>query len=150
MAILDIRNDFVEGVQEVFTTLFNDGKMDGIDLYLLSDETTNIYGEKKFKTFKPPVKLVAKVNLTPTQEEQDIGVIKDKSTFKVPLKDLQDKNIDVSHDNLEVLRKGIIKFQGEFFRIENILPRTYVEDVFLFYEFVCSEDKQVGNITLEE
>ena len=51
MADESIRKDFVDGVQEIFTTLFNDGVNDGINLYLMSDKTkTNVYGENKFKS----------------------------------------------------------------------------------------------------
>ena len=44
MADESIRKDFVDGVQEIFTTLFNDGKSDGLNLYLMSENTkTNFY-----------------------------------------------------------------------------------------------------------
>ena len=41
MADLSIRKDFVDGVQEIFTTLFNDGVTDGLDLYLMSENTSS-------------------------------------------------------------------------------------------------------------
>lgn len=150
MAQLDIRKDFVDGVLEVYSTMFNEGKTDGIDLYLLSKGNFNeTYRENKYKVYKPPIRLIARAILNPTQENLDIDVIKDKATFKVPLKALQEKGVDVSHENLEVLRKGVIVFQGIYFKIENILPRTYVEDVFLMYDFICSEDKQMSEIVVE-
>ena len=40
MADLSIRKDFVDGVQEIFTTLFNEGVTDGLDLYLMSKNKT--------------------------------------------------------------------------------------------------------------
>ena len=53
MADESIRKDFVDGVQEIFSTLFNDGVSDGIDLYLLSTQTKkNVYKESKVKIYQ--------------------------------------------------------------------------------------------------
>lgn len=141
MADLSIRNDFLGGTQEIFTTMFNDGVSDGLDLYLLSDKTkTSSYGESKVKIYKAPIKLVTQARINPTQGEQDVETVKGDAQFVVPLKDMMDKDIDVSVKGLAVLRKGVIDFHGTFYTIDNILPKAYVEDVFLLYTFVCTED----------
>ena len=151
MADESIRKDFVEGVQEIFTTLFNDGESDGVNLYLLSDNTnTNVYGENKYKTYKQPILLVAKATITPTQGEQDVEGIKDKSIFVIPLKSLQDNELGVTNNDLDIMRKGMIKFHGVYYTIDNILPKAYIEDVFLMYYFVCTEDKYTTEILIEE
>ena len=70
MADESIRKDFVDGVQEIFTTLFNDGKSDGLNLYLMSENTkTNVYKESKYKLYKAPIRLVTQARLTPTHGE---------------------------------------------------------------------------------
>lgn len=151
MADLSIRKDFVDGVNEIFTTLFNDGISDGINLYLLSDKTkTNVYGENKYKMYKAPKMLVAQARLTPTQGEQDVEVIKDKAVFIVPLKSLQERELGVTNADLDIMRKGVIEFHGVFYTIDNILPKAYIEDVFLMYHFVCTEDKYVTSVLVEE
>ena len=151
MADSSIRKDFVEGVHEIFTTLFNDGVTDGINLYLISEKTkTNVYGENKYKRYQAPKRLVAQARLTPTQGEQDVESIKDKAVFIVPLKSLQDKGLEVTNADLDILRKGVIEFHGVFYTIDNILPKAYIEDVFLMYHFVCTEDKYVTGILVEE
>lgn len=151
MADLSIRKDFVDGVQEIFTTLFNDGETDGIKLYLLSDNTKpNIYGENKYKVYQAPKMLTTQVRLTPTQGEEDVKGIKDQATFVVPLKSLQDRDLGVTNDDLDKMRKGVIEFHGVYYTIDNILPKAYIEDVFLMYHFVCTEDKNVKNILVEE
>ena len=150
MADLSIRKDFVDGVGEIFKTLFNEGVNDGIYLYLMSDKTkSNIYGENKYKTYKSPKILLAKAQLTPTQGEQDVEGIKDKAVFVVPLKSLQDNNLGVTNDDLDIMRKGVIKFHDVFYIIENILPKAYIEDVFLMYQFECVEDKHNKSILVE-
>lgn len=151
MADQSIRKDFVDGVHEIFTTLFNDGVSDGLDLYLMSDQTQpNVYGEEKYKTYKKPIRLVTQARLKPTQDDEDISVIKDKAEFIVPLKSLQDNNLDVTNDGLDIMRKGVIEFHGVFYTVENIIPKAYIEDVFLMYSFICTEDKYVKSVQVEE
>lgn len=151
MADLSIRKDFVDGVQEIFTTLFNDGETDGLNLYLMSEKTkTNVYGESKYKMYQQPKMLVTQARLTPTQGEQDVEGIKDKAVFVVPLKSLQDRELGVTNSDLDIMRKGVIEFHGVYYTIDNILPKAYIEDVFLLYHFVCTEDKNVSSILVEE
>lgn len=150
MADLSIRNDFVDGVHEIFTTLFNSGVEDGINLYLLSGSTrTNLYKESKYKRYKAPKMLVAQARLTPTQGEQDVEAIKDKATFIVPLKSLQERGLDITNNDLDEMRKGVIEFHGTYYTIDNILPKAYIEDVFLMYHFVCTEDKYTSSVLVE-
>ena len=151
MADLSIRKDFVDGVNEIFTTLFNDGVNDGIKLYLMSDKTkTNVYKESKYKKYKKPKLLVAKAYLEPFQGEEDVKAIKDAATFTVPLKSFQNNDLSVSGADLDEMRKGVIEFHGVFYTIDNIIPKAYVEDVFLMYNFVCTEDKNVTSISVED
>ena len=152
MADLSIRKDFVDGVQEIFTTLFNEGVTDGLDLYLMSENTSsnNVYRENKYKMYKAPKRLVTQARLTPTQGEKDVEVIKDKAVFVVPLRSLQDNNLGVTNNDLDIMRKGMIKFHGVYYTIDNILPKAYIEDVFLMYYFVCTEDKYTTEILIEE
>ena len=151
MADLSIRKDFVEGVQEIFTTLFNDGVNDGINLYLMSEKTkTNVYRESKYKKYKAPKLLVAQARLTPTQGEQDVESVKGQATFVVPLKSLQNRGLGVTTSDLDEMRRGVIEFHGVFYTIDNILPKAYIEDVFLMYDFVCTEDKYTTEVLVEE
>lgn len=153
MADLSIRNDFLEGTQEIFTTLFNDGVTDGLDLYLLSPNTkANVYNENKVKLYKKPIKLVTQARINPTQGEQDVETVKGNAEFVVPLKELMNKEIGVSTDELAVLRRGVIDFHGTLYTIDNILPKAYVTDVFLLYTFVCTEDLALSKsgVSVEE
>lgn len=141
MADLSIRKDFVDGVQEIFTTLFNDGENDGVNYYELDlDSTrTNIYGEAKIKKYKNPVMLVCKAEISPTHGVQNVESVKDSSTFTVTLKSLQERNLGVTTKDLEHMRRGVLEFHNTFYYIDNITPKAYVEDVFLMYKFDCSQ-----------
>ena len=151
MADMSIRKDFVDGVYDIFTALFNDGVTDGVYLYLLSDKTrTNVYKESKYKLYKQPILLVAQARLTPTHGGEDVKGIKDQATFIIPLKSLQDNNLGVTNDDLDILRKGVIEFHGTFYTIDNILPKAYIEDVFLMYHFECTEEKHLTNLLIDE
>lgn len=152
MADTGIRNDFVEGVQEIFTTLFNDGseETDGVFYYALSDTTvTNIYGESKSKVYKQPKLLVCKAVITPTQGEQDTVGVNNVAEFTTTLKSLQNNDLGVTDKDLDTMRRGVMKFHDTLYLIDNILPKAYIEDVFLMYTFQCHEDKTLS-IALEE
>lgn len=151
MADLSIQKDFVDGVQEIFTTMFNDGVTDGLKLYLLSENVQkNVYGEQKYKMYQQPKMLVTQARLTPTQGEKDVEGIKDKAIFVVPLKSLQDNELGVTNADLDIMRKGVVEFHGVFYKVDNILPKAYVADVFILYQFICSESKHTTGILVEE
>ena len=151
MADDSIRKDFVDGVYDIFTTLFTDGVNDGLNLYLLSESTKpNVYGENKYKVYKAPILLVCKAQLSPTQGNQTVEEIKDVAVFTVPIKSLQDANLGVTNDDLDTMRKAVIEFHGVFYNIDNITPNAYIEDTYLMYKFDCTEDKHVKSVQIEE
>ena len=142
MADESIRKDFVEGINEIFTTLFNDGENDGVTYYELDLEHSykNVYGESKYgKHYINPVKLVCKAELNPTHGIESIESVKDSASFTVTLKSLQDRNLGVTNRDLDKMRRGILEFKGVFYYIDNISPETYIEDVFLKYRFECTQ-----------
>ena len=146
-----IRKDFVDGLQEIYTTLFTDGVNDGLYLYFLSDKTVEdeVYSEQKYKVYKKPILLVCNAQLSPTLGEQTVEVIKENAVFKVPLKTLEEHEIGVTNADLEKLRKCIIKFHGVYYNVENVSPITFIEDTYLVYRFDCKEDKQMTSINVE-
>lgn len=155
MAFVDIRQEFVDGVQEIFTTLFNNGsEADGAYLYLLSeDRETSVYGEKKYKSYQPPKLLVCQAILRPSfGNPPAVTEIDCDAEFVVPLKSLQLNGLDVTEKALDEIRRGILKFHDVFYTIDNIIPKAFVEDVFLMYRFLCSEDKHKNDsvITVKE
>lgn len=142
MADRSIRQEFVDGVQEIFTTLFNNGseETDGVFFYALSDTQTNVYKESKYKHYKPPVLLVCKAVIAPTRGEQDVESVKDDAQFVVTYKSMQENGLSFSNADLAEMRRGKMKFHGVWYDIDNIIPKAYVEDVFLMYTFYCTED----------
>lgn len=141
-----IQKAFINGVQTIFTTLFNNGsENDGVYYYPLDTEnsTINVYGEQKAKLYKDPLLLVCKATISPTKGEQDVEEVKNQAEFVVTLKSLVDNNLGVTNKDLETMRRGIMKFKGVCYLIDNIVPKAYVEDVFLMYTFYCTEDKNI-------
>lgn len=142
MADLSIRKDFIEGVQEVFTTLFNEGVTDGVEYFALDLDSTkqNVYNESKYgKVYHDPKMLVCKAEIAPTQGVQTVESVKNKATFTVTLKSLQDRNLGVTEEDLSTMQRGIMKFNGLYYYIDLIRPKAYVEDVFLLYAFECTQ-----------
>lgn len=151
MADENIKKEFIDGINEVFSIMFTDGTNDGIYLYPLHEPTElNVYKEVKYKKYSPPVLLVAKVQLTPTQGEEDVKTIEETATFTVPFKSLRDNGIDTSNKNLNVLRKGVVKYKDTFYEIDNIKPNTFVEDTFMTYIFECTEKLEMTSVSVVE
>ena len=145
----DIRKEFVDGIQEIYTTLFTDGVNDGLKLYRLSKNTKpNVYGEQKYKLYEKPILLVCNAILTPTLGDNTIEEVKDVAVFKVPLKSLEDNNIDVTHEDLDSLRDCVIEFHNVFYTVENVSPKTFIKDVYLVYQFDCKEDKDITSVQI--
>lgn len=141
-----IQKAFINGVQTIFTTLFNNGsENDGVYYYPLDTEnsTINVYGEQKAKLYKDPLLLVCKATISPTKGEQDVEEVKNQAEFVVTLKSLVNNDLGVTDKDLEIMRRGIMKFKGVCYLIDNIVPKAYVEDVFLMYTFYCTEDKNI-------
>ena len=149
MADLEIQKDFIEGVNEIYETLFSDGKVDGVYFYPYKNTKLGIYQEDRDKTYKEPILLSAKVQLTPTNSKEDIEVIKGLAKITIPFKALTDNNLDVSTEGLIELRKGYLKYKNTFYEIINIKPQTFVEDVFLTYLFECVEDVEIKDLTID-
>lgn len=151
MADESIKKDFVDGVYEIFTTLFNDGVNDGINLYLMSEDSKpNIYGECIDKVYKKPKLLVAKAVISPTHDDETVLGFRDNATFTIPVKSFQCNNLGVSKKELSEYMKGVIEFKGVFYEIEKISPRSFVEHTFLLYDFICRELKDYEPIRIEE
>lgn len=141
-----IQKAFVNGVQTIFTTLFNNGsENDGVYYYPLDTENsnTNVYGEQKAKQYKDPVLLVCKAIINPIKGEQDVEEVTNQAEFVVTLKSLVNNNLGVTDKDLETMRRGIMKFNGVCYLIDNIAPKAYVEDVFLLYSFYCTQRRDI-------
>lgn len=152
MASTRIRKDFVNGVQKIFTTLFNNGSEtdDGVYLYLLSNQReANVYGEKKFKTYQSPKLLVCKATMNPTfGDPPEVKEIECDAEFVVTLKSLQNNGLEVTQESIDEMRRGLMKFHDVIYTIDNIIPKAYVEDVFLMYRFLCTEDKNRSSVVI--
>lgn len=152
MANETIKKEFVEGVNEIFTTLFNEGKEegDGISLFSLIREELNVYGEQENRIYNKPVILVAKVSETPTDGEQDIKKQKKSAVFTVPIKSLNDNNYTMSVEELKSLRSAIIEYGGVYYSIDKIQGKAFVENVYLLWEFYCTEEPDSFTLVVKE
>lgn len=147
MADANIKKDFIDGINEVYATMFTDGVNDGVYFYpLYEPKEKSIYGEVKYKKYLQPVLLVAKVQITPKQGEEDVKGIKGEAVFTVPVKSLMENKIDVSNKNLVNLRKGIIQYKDTFYEVDNVEPKTFVADTFMTYAFKCTEEVDADSV----
>ena len=142
MALADIQKAFIDGVEQIYSTMFTDGVNDGVELFYLDEDSTkvdSVYRESKVKKYKDPIMLVANAKLSFTDQEEYVMDKKYDAVFKVPYKSLMEHDCDVSKDGLKVMQRGKIDFHGVSYKIDEIKPTTFVENVFLIYEFCCTE-----------
>ena len=152
MSDISIRNDFYEGIQEVYTSLFNEAKTpdDGVQFFAYLSEEGNIYKEHKFKTYKSPITLVASVKENLESGDTDVKAQKRRSIFSIPLKELNLKGIeDLSKQALIDLRKGLMKYKDIYYDIDLIQGKIFVENVYMVYEFHCTEIFDIGNLNIK-
>ena len=152
MADLSIRKDFIDGVDEVFTTLFNEAKTpdDGVQFFAYSDGESNIYNERKFKKYKKPITLVANVSEILADENENVRSQKRTAKFTVPLKNLQKNGIkEMSKSVISELKKGLMKYKDVWYEIELIQGTAFVENVYLLWNFNCKEIFDPDSIQIE-
>ena len=150
----EIQKAFVDGMYEIYTTMFSDGVNDGIKLYLLDSSTDGgIYRESKVKRYKKPVLLVARVlnNVSDNNDDTVESETKNKPRFTVPVKTLINNEIECSNEkDFNVLLKGYIEFHNCFYEIKKVTPTTYVQDTFLLIQFECEYRKDLNSLLVVE
>ena len=139
MAQKRLSEEFLDGIYEVFSLMMTDQ----IYLKLLDDKSTvtNIYQETSNKRYHEPIQLVGKVDLSTEQGEQEVEGNQITAKFTIPTNSLLLKGVDISSENISTLEKGVITYDGVDYTIEQVNPRTNIDNVFQFYEFSCSKPK---------
>lgn len=154
MADATIRKDFLDGVEEIFSTLFNEAKEpeDGIQFFAFKSGSSSIYQESKFKTYAPPITLVSSVSEVEQDGSTDVEAQKRHSIFKVPLKQLLGKGVaenDMTKDVIAELKKGLIKYKDVLYEIDIIQGKVFIENTYMLWEFHCTEIFDPDSIRIE-
>jgi hypothetical protein len=133
-----IRTAFLEGTQTVYSILFSDT----VVLQLLDEKGTQVndlYKETKKKVYKDPIQLLGKISSTiEKQEDADQGSV-ETLTVKIPAKELIDKAVPHSVNDIPTLRKARITYGGKHYYVDKVNCQTNIEDVYLFYEFIARD-----------
>lgn len=134
-----ISEEFLEGIYEIYSEMMTNQ----IFLKLLDEKgtVTNIYEETKSKKYLEPLQLVGKFALSVEQGEEDVEGIQDYATATIPTKSLLDNNIDITPQNYDTLKKGVIHYDGVDYVIKQVKPMTNIDNVFQFYVFYCEKPK---------
>lgn len=134
-----ISEEFLDGIYEVYSTLMTDQ----IFLKLLDEENTdtNVYDETPKKVYLEPIQLVGKFSMSLEQGEQEVEGIQDYVTANIPTKSLLDKGVDITPQNYDTLKKGVIHYKGVDYEIKIVKPMVNIDDVFQFYVFYCEKPK---------
>lgn len=149
----EIYTEFLEGIHEVYSTVFTDGIEDGIKLYRLSDDNfTTLYKERKVKRYKEPILLVAKaVSGVQVNDVEVADETIDKPTFTVPYKSMLDNGlICQTEEDWDYLDKSFIEFHNAFYEVKKTRPSTFIQDTFMMIVFECEYRKDIKDLLLEE
>lgn len=135
-----ISEEFLDGIYEVYSILMTNQ----IFLKLLDENNTdtNIYEETKKKQYLDPIQLVGKFTLSMGQGEQVVEGIQDYVTATIPTKSLLDNDVDITPENYDTLKKGVIHYKGVDYEIKQVRPIVNIDDVFQFYVFYCEKPKE--------
>lgn len=154
----EIRQLFIDGVHEVFYTLFADGEDDGVYYYPQIDGMSkNVYGEQDTKKYGAPSLLIARILLN---EDGMLGptvgskspeeVYRGSITFYIPYKCFLDRGIEIGVKDYLEFSKGIIQYKDSFFEIYKVSPTAFVEGIFLIYQVVGREISDTSRLVFEE
>lgn len=154
MADESIRQDFIDGIEEAFSSLFNEAKEpdDGIQFFAFKGGSSSIYQESKFKTYAPPVTLISSVREVEQDGNTNVEAQKRHSTFKVPLKQLLSKGViekEMTKDVVAELKKGLIKYKDVLYEIDLIQGKVFIENTYVLWEFRCTEIFDPDSIQIE-
>jgi hypothetical protein len=133
-----IQREFLDGMNEVFTSIFNNEVM----LYLMDEENTvvnKLYGETADKVYKEPIALAAKIVTKFKKDELPEMTVNIDAVITVPTKQLMINNVprDTMQDLL-TLTKGKISYkQVIVYMIELVRPKVLIDDEWQFYDFYC-------------
>lgn len=142
MANADIQNAFLDGMLEIYSTMFSDKQ---IQLQLLDDASTvvNIYKESVNKVYQAPLNLIGRISLSSPEGVNMVEVRQTAATILIPTKELITHEIPHTTDvDLTTLKKGKFVYDGFDWIIDLITPTTFVADIFLVYKFVCHQEKK--------
>lgn len=137
----DIQNAFLDGIEEVFTTMFTDR----ILMYRLNAETTevNVYGESTDKQYREPINVVGKITSSMVDKDIPIGEFVSKYMIRIPTKQfITNKIPHTSREDLKELEGAKFSYNGEVYLVDKVTPTTLVADVFQFFDFLCTREKR--------
>lgn len=135
----EIQEAFLDGINEVFTTLFTNRVMFSFLDKEQTEEELSIYGEVPKKYYHEPIALVANVFLESEKYEHPDKQFKNTAVFKVPTRQLIINNIPHTQADLPALERGKIHFNGVDYLVDSVKPHTLVADVWQMYVFNCTE-----------
>lgn len=140
MADLHIQNEFLDGIEEIYSIMFTDR----LFLSLMDEENTvtNVYDETPEKIYHEPIQLIGRIRTSVEQGENPVESLQVDAVITLPTKQLISNEIaHETWEDLETLRKGKFKYDDIEYLVNEVRPNTLVADKWQMYNFYCSKDK---------
>lgn len=141
MADLYVQNEFLDGIEEIFSIMFTDR----LKLSLLNEEATsvNVYEETSKKVYRDPIQLIGRIQTTFTQGELPVESVQIDAVITIPTKQLITKEIPhLTEEDLETLKKAKFSYDGFEYLVEKVVPKTLIADKWQMYSFECRVEKK--------
>lgn len=141
MADLTIQKAFLDGIEDIFSTMFTDR----LQLRLLNEKSTqtNIYEETTTKVYLDPIPLIGRIKTTFIQGEDPVESVQIDAVITIPTKQLITKRIPHETDaDLDTLKKAKFAYDGFEYLVEKVVPKTLIADKWQMYDFECRVEKK--------
>ena len=133
---ISAQKSLLKGLQVIYKKLFQNA----IIWFLDSDSSTldSVYDESSKKVYTNGKEVLSHFMRTRSKDSDPIKETEEKVTFKFPIQEFLDKDIPfVSNDDLEILRKCLVEFNGQYYYVEEVNPYSMVAGQYLVCEFHC-------------
>lgn len=137
---------FLKGLQLIYKKLFQYSV-----LWFLSDDTStdSVYDETPKKIYHNGLQLLSHYARERNKDSDPVKETDERVVFKFPIQEFIDNNISFkSNADLEILRKCLIEFNGEYYKVEEVNPYSVVAGEYLMCQFKClREEDEIEFIT---
>lgn len=139
---------FLKGLQLIYKKLFQYSVIWFLDE---DTETDSVYDETPKKVYHNGIQVLSHYVRERDKDSDPIKETDEKIVFKVPIQEFIDNEIPFSaNEDLEVLRKCIIEFNGEYYRVEEVNPYSVVAGQYLMCQFRCLREEDELEFKTEE
>lgn len=142
MSYDEIQNAFLEGMNEVYTTIFTDTLMFEL-LESTQSKINTVYKETLSREYQDPISLSGNVLVRAHEGEIVVEDTKFFTEISIPTKQLIDNEIPFeTKSDLKKLEGGRFTYKGVSYLVDEVIPKVLIANIFQIYQFKCIEETE--------